>query len=159
MTILHGLWLCMMANFQNSLIFWLFRVLSSGFFAENNCKWFVKWILRCFLEFYFLTQSESFAWARALAWWPIFKMVSFLGYFTFFFRGFLQRITLKDLYTVFWHVFCNWNFWPEVRILHGLWPLHDGILSKWFYVSNLLYLFERFSIQKNSKWVLERIFT
>ena len=54
------------------------------FFAQHNSKWFVEWILTCFLEFYFLTQSDDFAKAIAFAWWPIFKMLSFLEYFVFF---------------------------------------------------------------------------
>ena len=37
-----------------------------------------------FLEFQFLSQSEDFAWAIAFAWWPIFKMLSFLDYLVFF---------------------------------------------------------------------------
>ena len=54
------------------------------FFAQNKWRWFVEWILTCFLEFQFLTQSEDFAWAIAFAWWPIFKLVSFLAYLVFF---------------------------------------------------------------------------
>ena len=46
-----GYSLCMMADFQNSLISRIFSVFWSGFFAQNNCKWFVEWILKCFLEF------------------------------------------------------------------------------------------------------------
>ena len=30
--------LCMMGDFQNGLISWIFDVFSSGFFAQNNCK-------------------------------------------------------------------------------------------------------------------------
>ena len=33
-----GCSLCMMADFQNALIFRIFGVFSSGFFAENNCN-------------------------------------------------------------------------------------------------------------------------
>ena len=54
------------------------------FFAHNNSKWFVEWILTYFLEFKFLTQSDDFAKAIAFAWWTIFKMVSFLEYLMFF---------------------------------------------------------------------------
>ena len=46
-----GYSLCMMADFQNGLISRIFGVFSSGFFAQNNSKWFVEWILTCFLEF------------------------------------------------------------------------------------------------------------
>ena len=44
---------------------------------------FVETFLACFREFYFLTESEHFAWAIAFALWPflaIFKMLSFLEY-------------------------------------------------------------------------------
>ena len=43
--------LCMMADFQNALISRIFGVFWSGFFAQNNSKRFVEWILTCFLEF------------------------------------------------------------------------------------------------------------
>ena len=46
-----GYSLCMMADFQNGLISPIFGVFSSGFFAQNNSKWFVEWILTCFFEF------------------------------------------------------------------------------------------------------------
>ena len=42
---------CKMADFQNGLISRIFGVFSSGFFAQKNSKWFVEWILICFLEF------------------------------------------------------------------------------------------------------------
>ena len=41
---------------------------------------FVERFFACFRQFYFLTQSEYFAWAIAFALWPflaIFKMLSF----------------------------------------------------------------------------------
>ena len=41
----------------------------------------------CFRQFYFLTQTEHFAWAIAFALWPllaIFKMLSFFNYYLFF---------------------------------------------------------------------------
>ena len=60
-----------------------YLVFLKRFFPGNNSKWFVEWILTCFLEFYFLTQSDDFAKAIGLAWWPIFKMVSFLKYLVF----------------------------------------------------------------------------
>ena len=53
-------------------------------FAQNDSKCFVEWMLTCFLEFSFLTQSENFAWAMTFAWWPIFKIVPFLQYLVFF---------------------------------------------------------------------------
>ena len=50
-----GFWLgyslCVMANFENALISRITGVFWSGFFAQNNSKWFLQWIFRCFLEF------------------------------------------------------------------------------------------------------------
>ena len=57
--------LCVMGDFQNGLISRIFGVFFERFFAKNNCKCFVEWILTCFFEFSFLTQSEDFAWAIA----------------------------------------------------------------------------------------------
>ena len=54
-----------------------------------------------------MTQSEDFASAIAFAWWPNFKMISFLEYLVFLWSGFFHRITLNDLYSGFWHVFCT----------------------------------------------------
>ena len=46
-----GYSLCMMADFQNGLISGIFGLSWSGFFAQNNFKLFVEWILTCSLEF------------------------------------------------------------------------------------------------------------
>ena len=46
-----GYSLCMMADFQNALIYRIFSVFSWGFFAENNFKLFVELMLTCFMEF------------------------------------------------------------------------------------------------------------
>ena len=53
--------------------------------------------LVCFVQFYFLTQTDDFAKAIAHGWGPflsIFKMVSFLESLIFFSSGFLHRITV-----------------------------------------------------------------
>ena len=57
------------------------------FFAQNNSNVFVETFFACFRQFYFLTQTEHFAWAIAFALWPflaIFKMPSFFQYQLFF---------------------------------------------------------------------------
>ena len=46
-----GYSLCMMADFENALISRIFGVFLDGFFAQNISKFFVEWILTCFLEF------------------------------------------------------------------------------------------------------------
>ena len=43
-----GYSLCRMADFQNGLISPLFSNFLERFFAPNNSKWFVEWILTCF---------------------------------------------------------------------------------------------------------------
>ena len=45
----------------------IFGVFSSGFFLQNNSKSLVEWILTCFLESEFLTQSDDFAKAIGFA--------------------------------------------------------------------------------------------
>ena len=48
---------------------------------------FAETFLACFRQFYFLTQTEYFAWALAFSLWPflaIFKMLSFFDYKLFF---------------------------------------------------------------------------
>ena len=55
-----GYSLCMMADFENALIYRIFGVFWSGFLHRTTVN-----DLTCFLEFKFLTQSEDFAWAIA----------------------------------------------------------------------------------------------
>ena len=62
-----GYSLCMITDFQNSPVSPIFTVFLERFFAQNNCKCFLEWILTCVLEFYFSSQSEDFAWAIAFA--------------------------------------------------------------------------------------------
>ena len=80
-----GYSLCIVAifgHFQNALIFRILAVFWSRF-LQNNLNVFVETFFACFRQFYFLTQSEYFAWAIAFALWPflaIFKMLSFFEY-------------------------------------------------------------------------------
>ena len=94
---LHGLWPLRDGQFSKCTHFTNIWSFLERFFAQNNCKWFVEWILTCFLEFSFLIQSEDYAKAISFAWLPIFKMVSFFGYLGFSQAVFLQRTTLNDL--------------------------------------------------------------
>ena len=81
-----GYSLCIVAifgHFQNILIFFNISCFLEPFFALNNSSVFVETFFACFREFYFLTQSEYFAWAIAFALWPflaILKMLSFFEY-------------------------------------------------------------------------------
>ena len=81
-----GYSLCIVAifgHFQNALIFPILDFFLEPFFAYNNLNVFVQTFFACFRQFYFLTQTEYFAWAIAFALWPflaIFKMLSFFKY-------------------------------------------------------------------------------
>ena len=91
-----GYRLCLMADFQ-ILLFLEYFVFLGRFFAHNNSKLFVEWILTCFFEFEFLSQSEDFAWAIAFAGWPIFKNALISRIFGVFWSVFLHRTTVNDL--------------------------------------------------------------
>ena len=54
-------------DFQKVVIFRILGVFRSGFFAQNNCNVLLESFFTCFLEFYFLTQTEHFAKAIAHA--------------------------------------------------------------------------------------------
>ena len=65
-------------HFQNALIFRILAAFLEPLFAQNNSDVFVETFFACFRQFYFLTQTEYFAWAIAFALWPflaIFKML------------------------------------------------------------------------------------
>ena len=65
---------------------------------------FLETFFASFRQFYFLIQTEYFAWAIAFALWPflvIFKMLSFFEYKPFLRAVFLHRITLKCLLKLF----------------------------------------------------------
>ena len=72
-----GYSLCMMADFQNALISRIFLVFSSSFLHRPtlNDLWNGFWHI--FWNFNF-DKSQDFSKAIAFAWWPIFKMLSFL---------------------------------------------------------------------------------
>ena len=57
----------------------------------------IESFLVCFVQFYFLTQTDDFAKAIAYGWRPflsIFKMVALFEYLIFFKAVFLHRITV-----------------------------------------------------------------
>ena len=74
-------------NFQTVVTFRLLYVFWSGFFAHNNFNEVKQSFFAPFLQFYFLTQTEHFAWVIAHASWPIqaiFKLLSFFECYVFF---------------------------------------------------------------------------
>ena len=81
-----GCRLCIVAIFGHVQIALIFRILAvfwSRFLHRTTLMCFLKTFLACFREFYFLTQTEYFAWAIAFALWPFlatFKMLSFFEY-------------------------------------------------------------------------------
>ena len=114
-----GYSLCLVGDIQNPLISRIFGVFCCGFLLRTTLKWFSEWILICFLRYYFLTQSEDFAWAIAFAWWLIFKMRSFLEYLEFLEHFFaLNNSKLFEEWIL--TCFLNLSFWLKVRILHEL---------------------------------------
>ena len=123
--------LCIMADFQNALFTGIFRVFLERFFAQNNSKWFIQWILTCFFliltfepkwrfcmgyslcmmadfQNALLSQIEDFPWLIVFAWWPNFKLLSFLEYFVFFGTVFSTEQLLM-IYTMHFDMFF-WNF-------------------------------------------------
>ena len=113
---------CMMADFQNRLISRTFGVFSIGFLHRTTLTWLKNRFLHVFLNFEFLTQTDYFAKAIAFAWWPIFKIVSFLEYLVSLSSGLLQKTTLTWLKNLLSHVFLNVNFWPKLTIFQRLLP-------------------------------------
>ena len=80
------------------LLFLEYLVFLDMFFAQNNLKSFVEWILTCFLKFEFLSQSEDFAWAIAFACMMAdFQNALISRIFSVFWSGFLHRTTRNDL--------------------------------------------------------------
>ena len=68
-----GYSLCTVAifgHFQIALIFRKIAAFFEPFFAQDNLNVFLETFLACFRQFYFLTQTEYFAWAIAFALWP-----------------------------------------------------------------------------------------
>ena len=58
------------------------RCFLKPYFAYNNFNVFLETFSACFRQFYFLTQTEYFAWAMIVVLWPvlaIFKMLLFFG--------------------------------------------------------------------------------
>ena len=90
----------------------IFKMLSffeySPFFGAVFCieqlEVFVETFFACFRQFYFLTQTEYFAWAIAFALWPflaIFKMLSFFEYSLFFGAVFCMELLQSVCRNVF----------------------------------------------------------
>ena len=162
-----GYSLCVVAifgHYQNPLIFRILAGFLEPFFAQNNSNMFVETFFTCFRQFYFLTQTEYFAWAIAFALWPflaILKMLSLFVYYLFFGAVFLRRTTLLCLQKGFSHVLGNFIFWPKLSILHGLQPLHCGHfepVSKCSHFSNISSFLERFFAWNNSNVFVETFF-
>ena len=59
-----------------------------SFFAYKDSNVFLGTFFACFRQFYFLTQSEYFAWPIAFALWPFLAILNMLSFFEYqlFFR-------------------------------------------------------------------------
>ena len=99
-----GYTLCMMANFQNGLISRICNVFWSGFFTQNNSKWFAEWILTCFYEILLFPLKWAFCIGYSLCMTSDFQNGLILEYL-FFWSGFctekLEIICRIDFYTFF----------------------------------------------------------
>ena len=119
-----------MADFENRLISRIFGVFSGGFCAQNNFNGFVEWFFVCFWHFYFLTHTDHFAKAIALAWaitfarWSIFKIVLFLEYLVFLRAVFLHRTASMYLY----HGLNIWCFFERFFAHNSL-----NVFVEWFF--------------------------
>ena len=124
--------LCILAifgRFQNALIFPILAAFWSRFFAQNNLNVFVETFFACFRQFYFLTQTEYFAWAIAFAlchFWPFSQCSHFLNI-----SCFLEPRSAWNNFNVFLETFfaCfrEFYFLPQTEyfawaITFALWP-------------------------------------
>ena len=67
----------MMGNFQIVPFLEYLVFFGAVFIAQNYSKSFLEWILTCFSEFKFLTQSDDFAGAIGFALWAFSKCSHF----------------------------------------------------------------------------------
>ena len=91
-----GYSLCMMADFQNALISRTFVFFLERFFALNNCKWFVEWMLTCFFGILIFEPKWGFCMGYSLCMMADFQNALISRIFRVFWSGFLHRTTLTD---------------------------------------------------------------
>ena len=153
-----GYSLCMLGSFENDLISRIFGVFWSDFLHRKTVNDLQNAFSHDFWNINFSLKVRFLHGLQPLNNGPFSKsLISRI--FDVFCSGFLNRTSVNDLYNGFSHVFCNFNFRPKVRILHGLQPLHDGPFSKWSHFSNIWCFFQRFFAQNNCKLFVECIFT
>ena len=106
-----------------------------------------------------MSQSENFAWAIAFAWWPIFKMLSFLEYFVFFgavfFTEQLYMISRMD-FDMFFGVLIfepKWGFCMGYSLCMMA-DFQNALISRRF-----VFFLERFFSLNNCKWFVEWMLT
>ena len=145
---------CMMTDLPNGLISGILSVFWIGFFAQNNSKWCVDWILTCF----FFNFN----------YWPKVRILQSDGRFS--------------KWSLFWNIWCNWSVFFCTEQLQMIcrkdFDMAFGILifdpKGGFYIAYSLCMMadfqnryfleylvqlERFFTQNNSKWFVERILT
>ena len=91
----------------------------------------------CFRHFYFLTQTEYFAWAIAFALWPylaFFKMLSFFEYYLFFWSPFFAENNSNVFVEMFFA--CFWQFYFLTQTEHFAWAIAFAL---WPFLANLIY--------------------
>ena len=111
----------MMANFQNRLIFLIFRVFSTVFLHRTTLNHLQNGFWHFFFEFWIFDPKWWFCKGYRLCMMPNFQIRRISRIFSAFSSGFLHRTTLNHLQNGFWHFFF-WilNFWPKVMILQRL---------------------------------------
>ena len=144
------------SHFENRLIFPIFGVFSSAFLQRTALNDFWNGFWHVFWNFNF--------WSRvSILHGPLhdgrFSKWSHFSNIRCFFEGFFVQNNFKRFVEWMLTVFLNFNFWPKVKILHGLHALHDGRFSKWSYFSNIWCFIEWFLAENNYKWFLEWVLT
>ena len=114
-----GYSLCIMADFQNNLISRIFGVFWSAFLHRTTLNDFLN-DFEMFFGILIFDPKWGFCMGYSLCIMADFQNGLISRIFRVFWSGFLHRTTRNDLQNWFWHVCWNFNFWPKLRILHGL---------------------------------------
>ena len=116
-------------HFQNALTFRILAFFSSCFLHTTTLMCFLETFLACFSQFYFLTQTEYFAWDIAFALWPllaIFKMLPIFPLLAVFFRALFALKNFNLFVETFFACFRQFFLGPKLSILYGFYPLNCG---------------------------------
>ena len=144
---------CTVTDFQNSLIFRIFGVFSSGFLHRTTLMW-LRIVFRMIFWILIFDPNWPFCQGYSLCTMADFHNCHISLIFGIFSSGFLHRTTLMWLKNRSLHVFLNFNFLPKLTIL----PRHDDRFSKSSHFSNIWCFLKRFYAQNNSNVIKESFF-